>query len=167
MTYLSPKLFKTMTDNIPITCIDLIPVRRLGDKWQIGIITRATGPEVGKPAILGGRIFYEETILQAILRHMKTDWEVSQYTFFSGNKVSRPFYVQQYLHQKSAKSPFGYDPTKHAISLTYLIQIAEEPRPRNEASDFYWIDRQELPESSAYNQHLVMELAFDELIKKS
>jgi hypothetical protein len=74
--------------------------------------------------------------------------------------------VQQYFHQASAKPPFGYDPTKHAVTLTYIIDINEEPQPKNEAADFRWISNSEVPAEAAYNQHLVMRLAFEYLQKQ-
>jgi len=166
MTRLPPELYQTVTNSIPIVCVDLIPIKQVRSEWQIGVITRATGPETGKLAILGGRIYHDEFITDAIARHMKTDWGISDYRFWEGNTISRPFYVQQYLHAKAAELPYGYDPGKHAIALTYLIELSKEPRPRNEASAFHWIEASEVPEPAAYDQHLVMAEAFKFLLSQ-
>lgn len=157
---LSNETYQLVTQSVPIVCVDLIPVRENGGGWQIGIITRATGPEAGKPALIGGRILHQELVQDAIARHLKSDTKVTDFQLFANSEASQPFYVQQYLHQSEAKPPLGYDPTKHSIALTYLVDLLEEPKPSNEASDFRWITFDQLPKSAGYNQHLMMNKAF-------
>ncbi|HUA13551.1 MAG TPA: DUF4916 domain-containing protein [Candidatus Sulfotelmatobacter sp.] len=166
MDYLPEDLYKTITGAMPIACVDLIPVRKVEDVYQIGVITRATGPESGRQAVLGGRIYLSETIADSISRHLKANLGISTYSFLEGNEVARPFYVQQYFRSETAEPPYGYDPTKHAIALTYLIKFQETAKPVNEASAFYWIKSDDVPKSSAYNQHLVMMKTFKFLLAR-
>lgn len=161
MAYLSDELYKTITDNMPIACVDVMPVRKLGTRWEIGIITRATGSQSGKAAILGGRVQHGETVDQAINRHIRTDWGISEYSFYGNGNEFQPFRVQQYLHAPEASRPYGFDPSKHAIALTFLIILHDEPRPQNEASAFYWITEDAIPSECAYNQGIVMRAAFE------
>ena len=161
MGYLPDKLYDTITRHIPIICVDLIPAKKQDYKWLIGIIRRATGTEANKPALLGGRVRYQESLDSAIRRHLKTDCGVVKFQFWHVNSLDRPFYVQQYVHAESAQPPLAYDPTKHSIALTYLIEIGEEPKPGNEADDFYWITASQIPEHAAFNQHVVMAQAFN------
>ena len=163
MTYLSEELYRTITDNIPIVCIDIVPVKKVDSSWQIGVATLSTGPEAGKLAIFGGRVQHNETILDAIKRHLSQDLDINNFSFYGINNVARPFHVQEYLHQKTAEPPHCYDPTKHAVSLIYLINLDDEPKPKNEVSDFRWISRDQVPAISAYNQLVVMNLAFEAL----
>ena len=157
MVYLPDELYRTVADSLPIVCVDAIPVRRAGGIWQIGIITRATGSEAGRPALVGGRIHYGETSSAAIKRHLETDLRLKTFTFFK-NDETRPFYIGQYQHIQASAGLF--DPTKHSIALTYLIKVSGAPRPRNEASAFHWIGQAEIPKVAAFNQHIVMAEAF-------
>ena len=160
MAYLSDDLYQTVTSSVPLVCVDLIPVRRKGDQWNIGLITRATGSEKGKIAILGGRIYHDEAIESAIRRHLEENLGIGKFTLLQGNVLDRPFMVQSYTHSDDVEPNSPYDPTKHAIALTYLIEIEGEIRSSNEAGDFHWISDGDVPTAAAYNQHVVMQSAF-------
>jgi hypothetical protein len=160
VTYLSDELYKTITDSVPLPCVDLIPVRGLNDAWQIGTITRGTGSETGKATLIGGRIWHDETVIQA-MRHLRTDLDIESFEFLPGNDELRPFRVQQYKHADHAEASYGYDPSKHAIGLTYLIVLANEPKPANEASAFHWVTAEEISTQCGYGQDQVMRAAFD------
>ncbi len=84
---------------------------------------------------------------------------ISSFDFYKGQEVETPFFVQQYFH-KDSSSDTGYDPSKHAIALTYLISILEQPEPKNEASKFLWINEDQIPENAAYNHGLALKQAF-------
>jgi ADP-ribose pyrophosphatase YjhB (NUDIX family) len=161
MTYLSQDLYTVITNNVPVVCVDVIPVRQRDNEWEIGTIIRGTGSQVGKVAILGGRVWHNETIPQAIQRHMQDGLSIDRFEFFLGNNVTRPFYIQQYLHQDSAKPPLGFDPSKHAIALTYMIKLLDIPIAKYEASEFLWLNKASVPAESGYNQHIIMRVAFE------
>lgn len=163
MTYLSEDLYKTIVKNIPLVCVDILPVKKVNEEWRIGIITRATGPETGKPAILGGRIYYGELIKDTISRNLEADLGIKSYKFLEGHDESQPYYVQQYVHADSAKNPLGYDPTKQAVALLYLVKLDDEPQPKNEASNFYWINKTQIPKAAAYNQQVIMKFVLSKL----
>ena len=40
----------------------------------------------------------------------------------------------------------GDDPRKHAIGLSFLVEIDGEPAPRNEALDFRYVEASALPD---------------------
>jgi ADP-ribose pyrophosphatase YjhB (NUDIX family) len=161
VNFVSDELYKKITESVPLVCVDVLPIRRVGDTWQIGVITRATGKETGKLALIGGRIQHNENISEAISRHLLTDLDVHSFEFAANTEESLPFYVQQYFHRDFAKLPYGYDSSKHSIGLNYIVSLKEEPKPRVEASAFHWITRAGLPAAAAYNQHLIMKLALD------
>ena len=161
MTYVSDELYKTITDSMPIVCVDMIPVRKVGDEWELGVITRATGLEQGKLALIGGRIQHNESLNDAILRHLGDSLDISHFSFTQHNSLEKPFHVHQYFHQPSAQSPVGFDPSKHAVALTYLINITEDPSPRDEASAYHWMRSDQMPGNFGYNQDQVIEAAFN------
>jgi ADP-ribose pyrophosphatase YjhB (NUDIX family) len=148
-----------VTHNMPIVCVDMIPVRQQGGLLQIGSIVRAAGSQKGKIALIGGRVTYGEKLEAAIARHLEHDLGVRSFSFWPGNSVAQPFHVQQYEHADSSTPPFGFDPTKHSIGLTYLVDLHDEPQAANEALSFQWLDLDALPEKGAFNQHLVLKAA--------
>lgn len=156
-------IFDLVVDSIPIVCVDFLPVHPDLSELRVGIITRATGPERDKPALLGGRVQKDETIAAAIGRHLFGSLGEQEFAYHEGNSEGRPFYVAQYDHDSKTFPGFdGYDPTKHSIGLTYLIDINEPTVVRDEASDFRWVGLDQIPEGpSAYNHHVVMQKAAD------
>lgn len=168
MPYLPDEQYRLVTSSVPIVCVDIIPVRQTGDSsWEIGVIERATGSQASKLAVLGGRIHHSETISEAIARHLQDDLSVYSFSFLGTNSTSRPFIVQQYAHAASAEKPTGFDPTKHAIALTYLIELTDKPHPQREASSFTWINSSQVPYDAAFNQDVVMRAAFDFLAEQA
>ena len=165
MAFISDEQYKLVTDSVPMVCVDVIPVRQRPHGWQIGIITRATGAEVGKYALLGGRVYHNELLDDAIARHIKTGWNLSSYSLWPGNSIEHPFYIQQYLHDSAARLPLGFDPSKHSVAMTYLIELTGEPQPSNEARAFHWITLAEIPLHAGYNQQVLMTAAFAVLTK--
>lgn len=163
-TYVSDELYAQITASFPVVCIDVIPVDIT--KQKIGVITRATGNEANKLALIGGRIRKDESIKNAILRHLETDLGVTEFSFYITNNESTPFTVQQYSHSNSPIDRYGcYDPTKHSIGLTYLIEINQQPKPKKEACGYHWIGLNEIPKETAFNQGVVMKKALDFLNK--
>jgi ADP-ribose pyrophosphatase YjhB (NUDIX family) len=160
--FLSDVDYKLVTGSVPMVCVDMIAVRKDSDGWHLGVITRATGSQAGKRALIGGRVFYGEQLDQAIARHLKNDLglEATDFNLLPSNSVDRPFYVQQYWPATASDAPYGFDPSKHSVGLTYLIKLNTEPQPANEATDFHWITEQDLTEPAAYNQHFVLQEAF-------
>ncbi len=157
--YLSDELYKTITDNTPVICTDIIPVRKKDDAFEVGMILRATGSQTGKWTILGGRIYHSETVDAAVARHLETDLGITDFTYFSGLSAEQPFHVQQYFMESDLESDrYCFDPSKHAVALTYLVEIDEASiAPRHEAADFIWIaDGIKDMHKTGYNQHIVI-----------
>ncbi len=154
-SYVSNELYKQITDAFPVICVDVVPVDI--KHGLIGTITRATGRDANKLALVGGRIRKNETISQAILRHIQTDLGLNNFSFLPTNSEDAPFLVQQYGHGNAKTEKFEcYDPTKHSIGLTYIIEIKETPEPKHEASEFHWLGINDIPKDTAFNQGVVM-----------
>lgn len=161
--FIPNRLYAKIVRNTPLPCVDIVPVRISGGKLEIGIIERATGSEAGKLAVIGGRIMLNETVTEAIARHLKNDLNIHTFSYHKINSEPRPFLLQQYLKGSTVRGNFGFDPTKHAVTPTYLVRIQGTPKPSNEASQYHWITKNELPKDSAYNQRYVMSEAFKKL----
>ncbi len=162
--YVSDELYSQVTATFPVICVDVIPFDAATNR--IGVITRATGQEAGGLAMIGGRIQKDESVEKAIKRHLLNDLQIKDFSFYTGNTAARPFYVQQYFHGNAPKGELkGYDPSKHSIGLTYIIEIKGTAQPKAEAASFHWIDESGIPETGAYCQGLVMRQAYVFLAK--
>lgn len=170
-TFIKEGAFKLLTEMAPITCVDMLPVRRTVEGiWQIGIVTRMTGPEAGKPAVIGGILKKGVPVMEAIQAHLQKDFETVPFLLFETITPQTPFMVQRYSHANApTDNTGGYDPTKESVALTFLIKLDDTPtvKPYGEVSDFRWIDRSQLPpiEDTAYRHGIVMEAAFTYLEK--
>ncbi|MFZ2513028.1 MAG: DUF4916 domain-containing protein [Candidatus Saccharimonadales bacterium] len=156
------EVYALLTDLIPVVCIDCIPVDISNPlEPKIGVITRATGSQKGKKCLVGGRILKNESISQAIRRHLMNDLGVTQFTFFKINAEDKPFKVVCYKHADSASDGKSFDPTKNAFSLTYLVSISEEPVPHNEALEFHWVSFVNEAVEDGFNQKTIMQQALE------
>lgn len=145
MTYLPADLYATLERSIPFACVDFVPVRVSDSGTQeVGLILRDS-PFGRVWCHLGGRIFHGETIAQALKRHA-TD------TLSTGLNIlddPQPSWVYQWFPPDVAPEgdwPFGTDPRKHAIGLSFVTTLDGEPAPRNEAIDFAFFDPGALPQ---------------------
>ena len=154
-------IYDLAIDVLPIICTDIIPVKKINHGYEIGIIRRATGSQSGKMALIGGRVRKDQSIKDAISTHLRNDLGIGGWDFFKNNSENNPFFVQQYFQTESAEDNNGFDPSKHAVALTYLVSIHDEPKPANEAESFMWIKGENIPSNTAYNQGVVMQKAFD------
>jgi ADP-ribose pyrophosphatase YjhB (NUDIX family) len=160
--YLSDEDYQLVTNAVPIVCIDVLPVQKdESGNWNVGMIRRATGSQAGRLTLIGGRVQHSERIEDAIHRHIQTDLQLENFEYLDGQSESKPFMVQQYLHQDSIDSDeYGFDPTKNSIGLTYLIKIDGTPVAANEASEFHWISDIDGKEFG-FNQQTVAQKALD------
>ena len=123
--------------SIPVTCVDVLPVRFSSGSHhvlrEVGLILRET-PHGRKWCLIGGRLMYRESLCTAVRRQM---------TEALGRQITpsilpdqEPLYVAQY--SPSGRSPFALDPRQHSVVLTYAIEMEGVPTPRGEAIQFEW-----------------------------
>ncbi|WP_175498870.1 DUF4916 domain-containing protein [Paenibacillus sp. NFR01] len=129
---------------IPIVCVDILPIIA-SDQHEVqkaGLILRKTPHEGEKWCTVGGRLFYGEPIRQGVLRQLsETLGEEIQVNELG----SQPLYVAQYAPSLEVQEGFdAIDPRKHAIGLTYSVELTGEISPQNEALDFRYFTVQEL-----------------------
>lgn len=142
MTFLPADLYAQIERSIPIACVDFVPVRTTPDaKKQLGLIRRHS-PHGEVWCHLGGRILRGETIREALRRHALDTLGVD----LALPADPQPAYVYQWFPAEIRPSdgmPHGDDPRKHAIGLSFVVELAgdSEPRPQNEALDFAWVTR--------------------------
>ncbi len=135
--------WKKIQKEIPIVCVDAIPVKVVGNTIeQVGLIFRETYYTGNKWAFIGGRVLYKETIEQALYRQIyETLGTKINFKILTNEKYA---YVAQYFPDKI--NDYGYDPRKHAVSFTYVIVLDGEPFAQGEALKFQWFNLALLPD---------------------
>lgn len=155
--------YRFVTATMPIICVDVIPVREQQNQVQLGYITRATGCQKDKAALIGGRVVKNEHLSEAIGRHLNEAFAIGEFAFHPSNCEGRPFFVAQHAHATESGDLDAFDPTKHSIAMTYLIEMADPSLAlmNGEASAFHWASLDELPQESAFDHHLTLQKAAD------
>jgi ADP-ribose pyrophosphatase YjhB (NUDIX family) len=129
---------------VPIACVDVLPIKKAkGGNFEMGLICRDTPHQGRRWALIGGRVYRNESLRVAIKRHVR---EALGKNARCIETPDQPLFVAEYFSRPKEKgSPF--DPRKHAIGLTFAVQIRGPLKPRGEALDFRWFNRQQLPHS--------------------
>lgn len=140
--WVDAQTWEAVQQAVPILCVDLLPTRLAADsEWQIGLIKRQT--PFGRPmwCQIGGRVLHGETLREALVRHLETTLSDVPSGFSSD---PQPDYVMQWFPTEQKPGDpgprFGLDPRKHAVALSFLMQIEGEPVPvaGGEALEFSW-----------------------------
>ncbi|MGG2201573.1 DUF4916 domain-containing protein [Paenibacillus validus] len=148
--WLESRIWEDIQKRLPIICVDVIPIQlnKEGHQESIGLIFRETPHQGNKWCTIGGRLRHSESLQSAIQRQLAESL---------GNHVKlkkvlndgEPAFVAQYAPSNFPVDGFeGIDPRKHAIGLTYCVWIDGVLTPQNEAMDFHWFKKNNLPDTS-------------------
>lgn len=140
MTFLPDELYAQIEASMPIACVDFVPVRGA----QVGLILRES-PHGRVWCHLGGRIQRGETIAAALRRHARETIGVEPALPLN----PQPEYVYEWFPPAVAPTDgtvYGDDPRKHAIGLSFTVEVEGDPVPRGEALDYAEFAPDALPE---------------------
>lgn len=160
---LSEEEYEFVTSRIPIVCVDAVLYDVAGKK--IGLIIRATGSETNRYTLIGGRVNHGESLKESMGRHLKKDLNINDFTYYKCAE-EKPVHVHQYIHgdKTPVATNFGFDPTKNAIALTYILTTNDYPNPRDEAREFAWLDIEEYKNLTfGYGQDRVVKILIEYL----
>jgi len=146
--HLPHELYSIIEASVPIICVDIVPVilDEDGEVDSVGLILRKSpfGPVW---CHLGGRVRYGETVADAIDRHVR---ETLSDTSAVIDDDPQPDYVYQWFPDAVAPRgdlPFGTDPRKHAVALSFALELDGDPLPteKGEALEFEYFPVEKLP----------------------
>jgi len=83
---------------------------------------------------VSGRVLLNETIRDALMRHLEKD--LGPMAFPRVPPEPAPFTVAEYFTDPSITG--FYDPRHHAVSLAYVVPVTGECHPTQEALDLAW-----------------------------
>ena len=145
MTFLPDDLYAQVEANVPIACVDFVPVREVSPGMREFGLIRRSSPYGDVWCHLGGRIRRGETIAAALQRHAQETIGVT----LELPTDPQPGYTYQWFPREVAphdSTPFGADERKHSIGLAFVVSMLGEPQPRDEAHEFAWFARGSLPD---------------------
>lgn len=122
---INAKLYRKILEVLPISCVDLVIVS--GKSFLM--VKRKNKPAKGEWCVPGGRVFKNETLIQAVGRKVKEETGLKKF------KIVKFLTVKEFF---SKDSEFG--PSTHTIDSVFIIQASlKDPLVTdNQSSDIRW-----------------------------
>ncbi|WP_196442320.1 NUDIX hydrolase family protein [Planomonospora sp. ID67723] len=139
--WLTPDELEATRARMPILYIDAVPVRvdEAGVVTRVGLLLRiGSGGKVSR-ALVSGRVLHHERVRDALMRHLEKD--LGPVALPQVPASPQPFTIAEYFPTQGV-TPY-HDPRQHAVSLAYVVPVAGDCRPRQDALDLVWFTPQE------------------------
>jgi ADP-ribose pyrophosphatase YjhB (NUDIX family) len=147
--WLDASEWKWVQDTMPIACCDVVPVQ-VGDDGKaverIGLIYRATPHQGMRWCMVGGRMWRNESLVEAIGRQLRET--LGPLVRFALEPDRQPDFIAQYFTFN--RPNYLLDPRQHAITSSFVVPINGEITAMGEAESFQWFDRDQLPPSAEF-----------------
>ncbi|MET8468910.1 NUDIX hydrolase family protein [Streptomyces sp. NPDC006422] len=121
---------------MPILYVEAVPVRVAdnGEVTSVGLLLRI-GPDGNvSRTLVSGRVLHHERVRDALLRHLEKD--LGPVALPRVPVSLQPFTVAEYFPTQGV-TPY-HDPRQHAVSLAYIVPVAGDCQPRQDALDLVW-----------------------------
>ena len=151
-SWLSGEEMDAARERLPILYVDIVPVRAddEGSVSEVGLLLRITGSGEISRALVSGRVLYHERIRSALLRHIEKDLGPLALPRLPASP--QPFTVAEYFPTPGV-TPF-HDPRQHAVSLAFVVPVAGDCAPQQDALELTWF-----PPAEALDASLLAEMA--------
>jgi ADP-ribose pyrophosphatase YjhB (NUDIX family) len=135
--WLSREDLDNARDRLPILYVHAIPVRAddKGIVTHLGLLLRADSDGGIGQEVVGGRVLYHEKVRDALLRHIESD--LGPVALPRIPLSPQPFTVAEFFPTPGV-TPF-HDPRQHAVSLAFVVPVAGDCAPQNDALDLTWL----------------------------
>ncbi|MFK0236653.1 NUDIX hydrolase family protein [Streptomyces vinaceus] len=126
---------------MPILYVEAVPVRvdDAGEVTSVGLLLRIDAEGTISRTLVSGRVMHHERVRDALLRHLEKD--LGPVALPRVPTSLQPFTVAEYF--PTAGITAYHDPRQHAVSLAYVVPVAGDCRPRQDALDLVWFSPQE------------------------
>jgi ADP-ribose pyrophosphatase YjhB (NUDIX family) len=126
---------------MPILYVQAVPVRvdENGEVTSVGLLLRIGPDGTVTRALVSGRVLHHERVRDALMRHLEKD--LGPVALPRVPTSIQPFTVAEYFPTQGI-TPF-HDPRQHAVALAYIVPVAGDCRPRQDALDLEWFTPQE------------------------
>ncbi len=134
--WLDREQLENIRANVPLVYVDAVPVRvdELGRVTHVGLLLRQAADGTISRMVVTGRVMYGERVRDALLRHLEKDLGPVALPHIPPEVA--PFTVVEYFPDPDTS---GYhDPRHHAVSLAFVVPVAGDCQPTQEALDLAW-----------------------------
>jgi ADP-ribose pyrophosphatase YjhB (NUDIX family) len=135
--WLSNHHLEEVRGSVPMLYIDAVPVRldHLGRVEKVGLLLRSRPDGTISRAVVSGRVLYNETVREALWRHLAKDLGPDAEPQLPVSPV--PFTVAEYFPDPERT---GFvDPRQHAVALAYLVPVEGECTPAQDTLELVWL----------------------------
>ncbi len=135
--WLSREDLDAAREKLPILYVDAVPVRvdDRGEVRALGVLLRLDGEGKVCRELVSGRVLHHERVRDALLRHLEKD--LGPMALPRIPVSPQPFTVAEYFPTPGV-TPF-HDPRQHAVSLAFIVPVAGDCAPQNDALDLTWL----------------------------
>ncbi|GAA0820845.1 NUDIX hydrolase family protein [Streptosporangium amethystogenes subsp. fukuiense] len=139
--WLSPDELESTRARMPILYVDAVPVRvdEAGTVTRVGLLLRIGADGTVSRALVSGRVLHHERVRDALIRHLEKDLGPTALPNIPASP--QPFTIAEYFPTQGV-TPY-HDPRQHAVSLAYVVPVAGDCRPRQDALDLVWFTPEE------------------------
>lgn len=136
--WLDPDDLALARRRLPILYINAVPVRvdDLGQVTSVGLLLRSSAEGQINREVIAGRVLYHERIRDALQRHIDKDLGPIALPQLSPSPV--PITVAEYFPTPGV-TPY-HDPRQHAVALVFVVPVAGDCAPQQDALDLVWLD---------------------------
>jgi ADP-ribose pyrophosphatase YjhB (NUDIX family) len=126
---------------MPVLYVNAVPVRvdEGGEVTHIGLLLRMGTDGTVSRTLVSGRVLYHERVRDALVRHLEKDLGPVALPRIPASL--QPFTVAEYFPTMGI-TPY-HDPRQHAVALAYVVPVAGDCRPRQDALDLVWFTPEE------------------------
>ena len=134
--WLQRERLENIRASVPLVYVDAVPVRvdELGRVTDVGLLLRQAADGTLSRMVVSGRVLFGERIRDALLRHLEKD--LGPVALPNIPPGIAPFTIVEYFPDPEIS---GYhDPRHHAVSLAFVVPVAGDCQPTQEALDLTW-----------------------------
>ena len=134
--WLGHEQLENMRANMPLVYVDAVPVRvdDVGVVTHIGLLLRQAADGTISRMVVTGRVLYGERVRDALLRHLEKD--LGPVALPRIPPEVAPFTIVEYFPDPTTSG--FHDPRHHAVSLAFVVPVAGDCQPTQEALDLDW-----------------------------
>ncbi|MFC6599631.1 NUDIX hydrolase family protein [Kitasatospora paranensis] len=139
--WLAPEELESTRARMPILYVEAVPVRvdDAGEVTRIGLLLRIGPDGTVSRTLVSGRVLHHERIRDALQRNLEKDLGPVALPRIPASL--QPFTVAEYFPTPGITE--FHDPRQHAVSLAYIVPVAGDCRPRQDALDLVWFSPEE------------------------
>jgi ADP-ribose pyrophosphatase YjhB (NUDIX family) len=140
--WLDNEMLENIRANVPLVYVDAVPVRvdDLGVVTHIGLLLRIAADGSISRMVVSGRVLYGERVRDALLRHLEKD--LGPVALPRIPPEVAPFTIVEYFPDPDISG--FHDPRHHAVSLAFVVPVAGDCQPTQEALDLGWYTPDEI-----------------------